>query len=289
MNRKKGKYGYIVMVKKGDEDRMKRLCFSMCICMFMAIFTGCTTTSDANREKVDQKEFVAEEVKEMVIQTKTTQIQIRKAQGNKVQAELLDDQEKSLQLRTHLQQGKLQLQIDGESNRILGAVKENGGPILRVYIPDETLEHVRADTDAGLIQIEKVQVNQMELESKTGAIEVEHWKGNKIQCRTETGKVELEQIDGTFDVKARTGMVDVDVLDGLKQENRIQVETGKVEVGLPANTEARVELSTDLGKIDTDFDIHANAGAKGWIGKNPNASASLSVQTSTGMISLVKK
>jgi hypothetical protein len=94
------------------------------------------------------------------------------------------------------------------------------------------------------------------LKAKVGAISIENVTGT-IRCATSVGSLQLVSLGGAVQCATSVGSVSIalagDHWDGSKLDVRTNV--GSVELNVPANYSAHLELSTGLGSIVSDLPL----------------------------------
>jgi DUF4097 and DUF4098 domain-containing protein YvlB len=113
----------------------------------------------------------------------------------------------------------------------------------------------------------------------------------KLTGKSTTGSIKGDISFKNTELKVVTGSVDLDIQkfrdDGTID---IHVTTGRVKIYAPSNFDAEVDLKAVTGSIATDFPVVTTGTIKGnrLVGKIGKGTASCTVKTVTGSISLVK-
>lgn len=112
-----------------------------------------------------------------------------------------------------------------------------------------------------------------------------------LQVANNVGRVEVTDVVGSATITADVGDV---VLRGftLRDDTRIEVGVGRILVALPADSAFTVDAQTNVGDIDTAFDVRGAAEERippgdrlqGEVGANPQVE--LRLRTNTGDITL---
>ena len=131
----------------------------------------------------------------------------------------------------------------------------------------------------------------------SGDIKIDGFAG-EIEANAElNGSIRIINVNGPVTAHALNGGIDV-VFGTVKQDTPISIYTTNddVDVTLPANTPANVELSTTNGDIYTNFDIQREEkdGLKSWSGRKVkstinNGGVRISLKSTNGSIYLRKK
>ncbi|MBW1295840.1 DUF4097 family beta strand repeat-containing protein [Aquimarina litoralis] len=134
--------------------------------------------------------------------------------------------------------------------------------------------------------------------SNLGKIEAEGFS-SEIEASTNVGNIILKNVTGPIVAKTATGEINI-VFDKVSQSSPISLvsATGAIDVSLPSNTSANLELKTTMGEIFTDFDIKfpvPESNMKLVSGKRTiktelnNGGVEISLRSSTGNIYLRKQ
>jgi hypothetical protein len=129
-----------------------------------------------------------------------------------------------------------------------------------------------------------------------GSIEMEGFTG-EIEASANVGKIQMKNVTGPITVDANVGKVDID-FDNVSQKSPITISTSvaEIDVALPANTKANLELKTQ-GTVYTNFDFEIPkkkgmpnvSGRKSIVSKLNNGGVKIYIKSSMGNIYLRKK
>lgn len=129
-----------------------------------------------------------------------------------------------------------------------------------------------------------------------GSIYMEGFTG-EIEASANVGKVQMKNVTGPITVDANVGKVDID-FDKVSQKSPITISTSvsEIDVAIPANTKANLELKTQ-GTVYTNFDFEMPkkkgmpnvSGRKSIISKLNNGGVKIYIKSSMGNIYLRKK
>jgi hypothetical protein len=121
---------------------------------------------------------------------------------------------------------------------------------------------------------------------------------SEIEVNTNVGGIRLKDVTGPVTAHTSTGLVEVKFTN-VNQSSPISLSssTGVVDVSLPANTKANLELRSTMGSVFTDFDLEMpredgmrNVGAnRKIVGKLNNGGVKIVLRSSTGNIYLRKQ
>ncbi|MBQ4819959.1 DUF4097 family beta strand repeat-containing protein [Aquimarina sp. MMG016] len=134
--------------------------------------------------------------------------------------------------------------------------------------------------------------------SNLGSIEINGFS-SEIEATTNVGNITFKDVTGPIVAKTATGEINV-VFNKVSQSSPISLisATGAIDVSLPSNTPANLELKTAMGEIYTDFEIKfpsKDDNMKIVAGKRTietelnNGGVEISLRSSTGNIYLRKK
>lgn len=124
----------------------------------------------------------------------------------------------------------------------------------------------------------------------SGDVSIEDVAG-RIDVSTASGSLKVKGAKGSVNASSASGDVDVSMvnLDGI-DDMKFSTASGRVNVRLPQNIDARVHLSTVSGNVDTDFPLtveksryHTGMRASGTLG---SGTRSLRISSASGSVSL---
>lgn len=129
-----------------------------------------------------------------------------------------------------------------------------------------------------------------------GSIYIEGFTG-EVEASANVGKIEMKNVTGPITVDANVGKVDIDFIK-VSQKSPITISTSvsEIDVAIPANTQANLELKTQ-GTVYTNFDFDMPKkkglpnvnGRKSIISKLNNGGVKIYIKSSMGNIYLRKK
>ncbi len=130
-----------------------------------------------------------------------------------------------------------------------------------------------------------------------GQITVDEWTA-ELELKTNTGQIKLKKITGPVTANSATGNIEAD-FSSLNQEAPVSLisSTGDIEVNLPANTKASIEMKSVTGGVFSNFDLvkpredglKPISGHRAIAGNINNGGVKVSLKASTGNIYLRKK
>ncbi len=130
----------------------------------------------------------------------------------------------------------------------------NDASELIIYIPeDKTLDHVKMDTGAGEIYIEKLQTRELDFEIGAGKVEIQNLNVlNKAQIDGGAGKVEV--LDGEINnLDLDMGVGETILNTKLSGNNDIDAGVGKLEIELTDEIENyTIKVKKGIGSITID-------------------------------------
>ncbi len=129
-----------------------------------------------------------------------------------------------------------------------------------------------------------------------GSIEMEGFTG-EVEASANVGKIQMKNVTGPITVNANVGKVDID-FSKVSQKSPITIRTSvsEIDVALPGNTKADLELRTQ-GTVYTNFDFEIPtkkgmpnvSGRKSIVSKLNNGGVKIYIKSSMGNIYLRKK
>ncbi len=129
-----------------------------------------------------------------------------------------------------------------------------------------------------------------------GSIDIDGFTG-EVEASANVGKIKMKNVTGPITVNANVGKVDID-FNTVSQKSPITIRTSvsEIDVALPANTKADLELRTQ-GTVYTNFDFDVPAkkglknvsGRKSIVSKLNNGGVKILIRSSMGNIYLRKK
>lgn len=132
--------------------------------------------------------------------------------------------------------------------------------------------------------------SDLQLQNGTGDISVTGIEG-QMSLTNGTGSIKTTQVKLTNNSQLQTGTGDVNVSGSIGSGNyQFQSSTGNVDVSLPSTASFRVNATTNVGNIASDFSniqVQQNmvgASASGSVGSAP--AATITLTTATGSINL---
>lgn len=146
---------------------------------------------------------------------------------------------------------------------------------------------VLAETSNGEIEIESV-VGDVEAKTSNGKIEVKHIDGY-VTTKTSNGAIEIEEVAGIVSAQTSNGKIRAEIPE--VQENiRIETSNGAIELYIPSNLHANIEMKTSNGKIAVkDIEIITSEISKTALkGRIGNGGKRIDIKTSNGSIELHK-
>lgn len=129
-----------------------------------------------------------------------------------------------------------------------------------------------------------------------GSIYMEGFTG-EVEASSNIGKIEMKNVTGPITVDGNVGKVDID-FDTVSQKSPITISSSvsEIDVAIPANTKANLELRTQ-GTVYTNFDFETPkkkgmpnvSGRKSIVSKLNNGGVKIYIKSSMGNIYLRKK
>lgn len=146
---------------------------------------------------------------------------------------------------------------------------------------------VIAKSDFGEVKLTQVEAGSYDLDTSSGEIMLEGVSG-AVKAHTDFGDIEVTQAeDATLDLDTNSGAITFagSLGDG---PHTLKTDFGGVKLSLPEETALDFDLSTDFGKIKSDFPITIQGEQEQthWQGTINGGGESLTAETSSGDISI---
>jgi DUF4097 and DUF4098 domain-containing protein YvlB len=146
---------------------------------------------------------------------------------------------------------------------------------------------VIAKSDFGEVTLSKVEAGSYDLDTSSGEITLEGASG-AVKAHTDFGNIEVTEAEAvTLDLNTDSGAITFagSLGDG---PHILKTDFGSVNLSLPEETALDFDLSTDFGKIKSDFPITIQGEQEQthWQGTINGGGESLTAETSSGDISI---
>lgn len=161
-----------------------------------------------------------------------------------------------------------------------------------LYVSDLKSMHQRRGLKITLPKNMNISVDSGNL----GSIEMEGFTG-EVEASSNVGKITMKNVTGPITVDANVGKVDIE-FDNVSQKSPITISSSvaEIDVALPANTKANLELKTQ-GTVYTNFDFETPkkkgmpnvSGRKSIVSKLNSGGVKIYIKSSMGNIYLRKK
>jgi DUF4097 and DUF4098 domain-containing protein YvlB len=137
----------------------------------------------------------------------------------------------------------------------------------------------------GRISIENAS-GDSNIETMNGKIEINNLSGT-ISARSANGGIIAHKTAGISSLETSNGVIDVEI-DGIKNDIDLKTGNGKINLNMPKNIDAEVELKTSLGKISvTGFEsAKSSSFGNSFEGRFGNGGRRIRAVTSIGKIEL---
>ena len=176
---------------------------------------------------------------------------------------------------------------------------------LDIYIPEDSLEVLKADTTSSDMDVSNLVVNEFEFNSVSGDFKGESLLANDIKLKSTSGDISLNDYTGDVNVDLISG--DVVLEDGgqnenieittvsgdvyIEQENssnmNIRVTSGDIEINLSEDAQFFLNAKTTSGYIENTFPIKiTSSGRRNLEGEVGSDGKQIDVNTTSGDISL---
>lgn len=149
----------------------------------------------------------------------------------------------------------------------------------------------KVSTASGDIDVTGVQ-GRIHVNTASGDVKVENVTGT-VSASTASGEMRVRNVSGAVNAQSASGDVEVDIAQLEGSDNmKFSTASGDVNVKMPSNLDADVEMSSVSGKVETDFPLEVKeqrygpgSNARGRLG---NGSRRLQISTVSGNVSLKK-
>ncbi len=149
----------------------------------------------------------------------------------------------------------------------------------------------KVSTASGDIHVTGVQ-GRVHVSTASGDVLVEN-VGGTVNASTASGEMRVKNVSGSVNAQSASGDVEVEIAQLEGSENmKFSTASGDVNVRMPSNLDADVEMSSVSGKVETDFPLEVKeqrygpgSNARGRLG---NGSRRLQISTVSGNVSLKK-
>jgi DUF4097 and DUF4098 domain-containing protein YvlB len=149
----------------------------------------------------------------------------------------------------------------------------------------------KISTASGDIKVTGVQ-GRVRVNTASGDVLVENVTGS-VNASTASGEMRVKDVSGSVNAQSASGDVEVEIarLEG-NEDMKFSTASGDVNVKMPADLDAEVEVSSLSGKVETDFPLEIQEtrygpGTKAH-GRLGNGSRTLRISTVSGNASLKK-
>lgn len=156
---------------------------------------------------------------------------------------------------------------------VTGFGSDNTGVGINVQEVDGTIaiQSVRRKETDYTIQVpEKVKLHITASSNRSGDISIEDFKG-ELEIKTRYNDLDIKNVSGPIVLNATYGEVNI-VFSEVNQDKPISLIAAydDIDITLPANTKANIEMESTYGDIYTDFDIKRENEANGMSKVNNN-------------------
>ncbi|HSI68262.1 MAG TPA: DUF4097 family beta strand repeat-containing protein [Planococcus sp. (in: firmicutes)] len=222
-------------------------------------------TADPARQEVLEERTFEEDIEDMGITVENSRVEFLPSTDGTTRIVLTGNSD-DFTLNTDLSGVRLEIEVEDRS-RFFG-FGLNRSSSLQVYMPENGLASLSANSDNGALQARDIQVYDLTFEAKNGRIELEAVESERIHVETANGRIEMTRIDADISVRASNGRIiftDVSgelqaranngridmAVDTLDFPVNLETNNGHIEIRTetePAN--ARIESRVDNGSID---------------------------------------
>lgn len=272
---------------------------SLTIAAVAAVVSGYTpgspvpklSTGRYTTEVDDKKEFPADGIGEIRINTISPDINVIAVEEGQVRAHLHGETVSGISG----QLVRLEAELRGSTLVIEAKHKPNvsinrSSVILDVYVPSGFNGDMQLETTSGGMDIRGFDLNRLTAKSVSGGIEVASVATTSSSVGSTSGRIRLIDFSGDLDFSLVSGSIDA----GFNTSGTVirgKTVSGDVSLSLPSDASFELEADTVSGKIDCDFPVtvmgsQPRRGLRGTVG---SGGGSVDIQTVSGSIGIHRK
>ena len=150
-----------------------------------------------------------------------------------------------------------------------------------VTVPDKKYEELLTKTDNGLILVNNLEIETVDIQTDNGKIELEDLESKMVNVKTDNGKIDFYYVTGDIIAKTDNGQVTM-VTDNLDRSISIETDNGLINI----RTTSEPKNATILADVDNGrIDIFGSANKENIFGNGKNI---IDLQTDNGLITVKK-
>ncbi|MBN1298337.1 MAG: DUF4097 family beta strand repeat protein [Actinobacteria bacterium] len=256
-------------------------------------FTGGVSTVSVKSSQIKtSKSYPVDGIEKLVIKTSSAKVNIIPVLDKKIGIDFYGTFTTNLdeikpEMRTSLENGVLTVEISYGRAINIGLINFEQ-LYLDIYMPDNYLGQISADTISGDLVIRRFDLSQFDFKSVSGNLRAEAVNAGSVNIETASGNMDLTDIKGQINANNISGELKAK-LNSLQGNINIKTVSGKIDIELPRESEFEFVFESLSGNIKNEFpaDIKFvdNRRIEGNVGKGINM---ISLNTSSGNISIEK-
>ena len=222
-------------------------------------------TSDPARQEVLEERTFDEDIEDIEVTVENSRVDFLPSTDGTTRIVLTGNSD-DFTLNTDLSGVRLEIEVEDQSGFFGFGLSRSSS--LQVYVPENGLASLSADSDNGALQASDIQVYDLTFEANNGRIELEAVESERITVETANGRIELTRIEANMSVRASNGrLIFTDVSGELQARANngridmavdtldfpVNLETNNGHIEIRTETEpdnARIEARVDNGSID---------------------------------------
>ncbi|MCR3921557.1 MAG: DUF4097 domain-containing protein [Firmicutes bacterium] len=240
-------------------------------------------------EDIDETfEFTAAEIKEIEINTISTDVNIIPVDDSVVKVHLYGEVTKDILPDEFAHQNGSRLKIEVRPRTGLN-INARIRLTLDIYTPKTYAESIRVDTVSGELDIAELTLKQLEFNSVSGDIESDAVEAEQLVIKTTSGNMNIDDFSGMISANSVSGDLTVEYRE-YAHDIEFNTTSGRTELSLPATAQFEVRLQSVSGKVNSEFPITINSSSSrdfaGIVGSNEH---SIDVRSVSGGIDIKKQ
>ncbi|HSI67234.1 MAG TPA: DUF4097 family beta strand repeat-containing protein [Planococcus sp. (in: firmicutes)] len=212
----------------------------------IAVMLSIYNSEPAQQDVLDEQTF-EEEVEEMQISTQNSRVDFLPSTDGTSRVVLTGNSD-DFTLTADLSDGRLEIEIEDRSRFFNFDFSRSYS--LQVYVPENGLASLSADSDNGAIQAVNIQADELALEADNGRIELQNVESERVHVQTDNGRIELTGMDAEIIARSSNGRITFTDVSGSLQA---QASNGRIEL-TTATLDFPVDFETNNGRIEIRTD-----------------------------------
>ncbi|WP_374964204.1 DUF4097 family beta strand repeat-containing protein [Lysinibacillus sp. RS5] len=244
---------------------MRKMLIGVVICLLLAVvYVGTSIYKSVYATvKVEEEKIIdGNKIDSLNIKTSSANVRITSDKTDQIKVKLdgkiKKDLKKDYKLKVEELNGQLEVQYLSNENLIgikLGSEKDIN---VSIVLPEKVYRKLNVSTSSGLIEVENIVVDNMELATTSGSQTLvgTETKGDAVFQST-SGDIKLDSnIITSFIVKTKSGKVGTQLLDS--QSGQIESSSGDVTLKMGSMIK-ELDINTTSGDVIVDFEKNPNS------------------------------